>query len=274
MKTVYNIISFICLICCLSIASCKEDGNDSQAPDKVEFISYEKTSGGAIIHFKAPGDSDLLFIKAEYINSGNEKVFKVCSVYENKIEIDGFCDEESHTVTLYAVDDSQNHSDPVYVDVIPGRSYIYIIQDNFDIEVILGGIRITWNNPAAKTVFVYLNYTDGVNKYERILSSSNSEESFNIRGLDEKKYSFSFLVEDFNGNKTNEVEAGEFTPLLEQKIDKSTWSVVKSLSVNGDKYEGKLANFFDDVIDTNNDASDNSYFVIHRDENGGQLTIS
>lgn len=268
----YRLFKVACLTCLLISYSCKDSNNDSQAPGKIEFLSYESTSGGAIIHFNAPDDSDLLYIKAEYTNSRNEKVFKVCSVYESQIEVDGFCDEENHSVTLYAVDNKQNYSAPTHITITPGRSYIYLIQDNFDVDIILGGVRVKWNNPTGKTVFVYLNYSDEDNSYERILSSSGTDASFNIRGLEEKEYNFSFIVEDFNGNKTDEKNIGMLTPLLEQKIEKSTWTLVKSMSANGDKYEGRMVNFFDDVIDTNNDASDNSYFVIHRDENGGQLT--
>ena len=103
-------------------------------------------------------------------------------------------------------------------------------------------MRVKWNNPTGKTVFVYLNYSDEDKSYERILSSSGTDASFNIRGLEEKEYNFSYIVEDFNGNKTDEKNIGMLTPLLEQKIEKSTWTLVKSMSANGDKYEGRMEN--------------------------------
>ena len=59
--------------------------------------------------------------------------------------------------------------------------------------------------------------------------------------------------------------------MLEQRIDKSTWRVVQNMSVDGDKWEGTLASFFDDVVDTKEVATDNSYFIISRDDNGGML---
>ena len=52
-----------------------------------------------------------------------------------------------------------------------------------------------------------------------------------IRGLDPEEYSFSVTVEDFNGNKTDKMDVGTYKPLLEQKIDKSTWKVLQNLSV-------------------------------------------
>ena len=36
----------------------------------------------------------------------------------------------------------------------------------------------------------------------------------------------SVKVEDFDGNSTSIAELGEYTPLFEEKIDKSTWSLV------------------------------------------------
>ncbi|MDP4240327.1 MAG: DUF5000 domain-containing lipoprotein, partial [Bacteroidota bacterium] len=62
-----------------------------------------------------------------------------------------------------------------------------------------------------------------------------------------------------------------YQPLLEQKIDKKSWTIIQSLSCDGDKYEGKLVNFFDDVIDTKEVNTDNSYFIIDRADNGGML---
>ena len=78
-------------------------------------------------------------------------------------------------------------------------------------------------------------------------------------------------VEDFDGNSTSILELGEFTPLFEEKIDKSTWSLVGNLSINGNAYEGRTVNFWDDVVDTAATNSDNSYFIINRSDNGGVL---
>ncbi|MBV5342908.1 DUF5126 domain-containing protein, partial [bacterium] len=105
----------------------------------------------------------------------------------------------------------------------------YLVQESIQFKEQLGGVRITWDNPNQKTVFVYVNFSKGGKTYERILSSGLSSPALMIRGLDPQEYSFSVTVEDFNGNKTDKIDAGTYKPLLEQKIDKSTWKVLQNL---------------------------------------------
>lgn len=262
---------YILLLVVAAFAACKEEVLDTTAPGKVTNISYLSTNGGAILKFTAPDDDDLLYIKAVYTNALGREVFKVTSHYGDSIEIDGFKDETPQNVKLYAVDRSNNQSEATEINVIPMKSFIYLVQESIQLKEQLGGVRITWDNPDQKTVFVYVNFSKSGKIYERILSSGLSSPALMIRGLDPEEYSFSVTVEDFNGNKTDKVDLGTYKPLLEQKIDKSTWKVVQNLSVDGDKWEGTLASFWDDVVDTREVNTDNSYFIINRDDNGGML---
>ena len=48
--------------------------------------------------------------------------------------------------------------------------------------------------------------------------------------------------------------------------------MIKRFSINGNAYEGRTVNFWDDVVDTaETKDSDNSYFIINRSDNGGVL---
>ena len=69
-------------------------------------------------------------------------------------------------------------------------------------------------------------------------------------------------VEDFDGNITDLEEKAILTPLFEEMIDKSTWTLMSQLSVNGDAWEGETTAFWDDIVDTAETNSDNSYFII------------
>ena len=262
---------YILLLAAFAFTACNEEVLDTTAPGKVTDISYTPTNGGAILTFTAPDDDDLLYVKAVYTNSLGKEVFKVTSHYGDSIEIDGFKEATPQKIKLYAVDRSNNHSEPAEIEVTPMKSFIYLVQESIQMKEQLGGVRITWENPDQKTVFVYVNFTKAGKTYERILSSALSDPVLMIRGLDPEEYSFSVTVEDFNGNKTDKMDVGTYRPLLEQKIDKSTWKVLQNLSVDGDKYEGTLASFWDDVVDTKESAADNSYFIINRDDNGGML---
>lgn len=262
---------YILLLAAFAFTACNEEVLDTTAPGKVTNISYKPTNGGAVLTFTAPDDDDLLYVKAVYTNSLGKEVFKVTSHYGDSIEIDGFKEATPQKVKLYAVDRSNNNSEAAEIEVTPMKSFIYLVQESIQMKEQLGGVRITWENPDQKTVFVYVNFSKAGKTYERILSSALSDPVLMIRGLDPEEYSFSVSVEDFNGNKTDKMDVGTYRPLLEQKIDKSTWKVLQNLSVDGDKYEGTLASFWDDVVDTKESAADNSYFIISRDENGGML---
>lgn len=267
----FSALRFVSLLLLLLFSACQTEEVDTQAPGVVTQVNYMATPGGAILTFKAPADEDLLYVKAAYTNSLGKEVFKVSSHFGDSIEIDGFNDETPKEVRLYAVDRHQNCSEPTTIHVTPLKSFIYLVQQSVQMKQDLGGVRISWSNPSQKTVFVYVHYSKGSKVYERILSSNLNSPSMMIRGLDPVDYSFSVSVEDFNGNKTSEVNTGTYKPLLEQKIDKKSWMVLQNLSVDGDKWEGKLTSFWDDVIDTKESNTDNSYFIISRDDNGGML---
>ena len=147
------------------------------------------------------------------------------------------------------------------------------MQESIQITPDLGGVKITWDNIAAKTVFVYVHILDGANEIIRILSSNNAQELQFIRGLEPKEVTISIKVEDFDGNITELEDKGRYTPLFEEKIDKSTWSLVSGQSINGNAYEGRTVNFWDDVVDTVETDADNSYFIATRDNNGGSLNF-
>lgn len=261
------------LIILISSNSCKKEELDSIPPGPVTVLEVEPTNGGAIIKYQLPDDSDLLYVRAEYTNALEENVFKVGSRYTNSIEVDGFIEAGTYPVRIYAVDQANNKSEVTSIDINPLKSFIFLVQESIKLEPDLGGVKISWENPSAKTVFVYLYYYDGSKENERILSSGKTEESFVVRGMDSISYDFSVIVEDFEGNKTEKVFIERLKPKFEEKIDKATWTLVSALSVDGNAWEGKTVNFWDDVVDTKESSADNSYFIINRDNNGGILNF-
>lgn len=273
MKT-KNIISILWVfVISLWILSCNDkDMDNTPAPAQVTDLSYVKTHGGAIISYKIPEDKHLSFVRAKYINSQNVEVSKVSSKFDYKIEVDGFVDLKPHTIKLYSVGLNGKESKAAQIEIVPDTSYIDLIKESLKLEPILGGVRATWFSPTDKTVFIYVDYSDGENEYQRILSSSHKDSvKTNIKGLDPIAYNFSITVEDFSHNKTQSLEKGTFTPMPEMKLSKANWKVLTALSANGTSSEGKTESFIDDVIDTRESGTDNSYFIIHRNNNGGAL---
>lgn len=273
MKTIKFVYSLLVMSIVLAVTGCTEkEMDDSPAPAAVTNLSYVKTNGGAIITYKLPTDKNLLFVRAEYMNSQNEEVSKVASRFDNKIEIDGYIDLNKHTIKLYSIGKNGKESAAASIDIVPDTSHIELIMKSLRFEPIVGGVKAKWYTPSKKTVFIYVDYSDGTKAYQRILSSSDKDSvEVNIRGLDSIPYNFSITVEDFSHNKTQKVTKGTFKPKPEFKIDKKSWKVLTNFSANGTSGDGKIENFIDDIIDTQESAADNSYFIVNRGNNGGSL---
>ena len=268
-----NIICIPILLLLISmVVSCEsEDKKDTTPPGELTITSTEATYGGAIISYTLPNDDDILYIRADYTNGKGEAVFRTVSKHVNQIEVSGFVVEEDVTVSLTVVDENQNKSKAVEHEIRPLQSFIYLVQESIEIVPDLGGVQVSWENIEEKTVFIYLHIADGDEEETRILSSSNASENIFVRGLEAKELGFSTKVEDFDGNITSLIDEGYYTPLFEEKINKDTWALVSNLSIDGNAYEGATVNFWDDVVDTFETNSDNSYFIINRNDNGGVL---
>ena len=270
---VRNIICIPILLLLISIVvSCEsDDKGDTTPPGELTITSTEATYGGAIISYELPNDDDILYVRADYTNGKGEAVFRTVSKHVNQIEVSGFVVEEDVVVSLTVVDENQNRSKDVEHEIRPMRSFIYLVQESIQIEPDLGGVQVSWENIEEKTVFVYIHVQDGDDEEIRILSSSNKNEKIFVRGLEATPLLFLTKTEDFDGNITDLIEKGTYTPLFEEKINKNTWQLVSNLSIDGNAYEGATVNFWDDVVDTFETDSDNSYFIINRSDNGGVL---
>lgn len=270
MKKVHflSILSFVFLL----LWSCESDkAGDNSPPGVLTVLEVTPTNGGAVISYVLPADNDILYVRADYTNGKGEHVFRSVSKHVNEIEVSGFLLEEDVTISLSVVDENENFSNAVELVVRPLKSFIYLVQESIAIEPDLGGVQISWENIEEKTVFVYLHIVDGGEEEIRILSSSKANENMFVRGLEAKELAFSTKVEDFDGNITSLGEEGYYTPLFEEKIEKSSWTLVNNLSIDGNAYEGATVNFWDDVVDTFETNADNSYFIINRNDNGGVL---
>ena len=262
----------ILLISVVILFGCKDDENqDSIPPGSLTIENITPTNGGGIISYQLPNDSDILFVRAEYTNSLGVDVYRVSSSHNNSIEIDGLNQNTAVTVRLFVVDENENISQPVEVEFIPLPSFIFLVQESITITPDLGGVKLEWENVAEKTVYVHLHIVSGSDEEIRILSSNSLTENIFVRGLESVEMTFLTKVEDFDGNITDLEEKATLTPLFEEMIDKSTWTLMSQLSVNGNAWEGETTAFWDDVVDTAETNSDNSYFIIWRDQNGGTL---
>jgi len=274
MKKQLNKAVLFLLFIFAAIISCSDHEDlETFPPGILSNVSVTPTNGGGIISYTLPSDDDILYVKAVYTNSQGEEVFRVSSKHNTSVEITGLSQSTPVNVKLFVVDVNENISETVAIDFTPLESFIFLVQESIQITPDLGGVKITWENIASKTVFVYVHISEGADEDIRILSSNNAQESIFIRGLPPSEISISTKIEDFDGNITELEEKGRYIPLFEEKIDKSTWTLVSGQSINGNAYEGRTVNFWDDVVDTVETDADNSYFIATRDNNGGSLNF-
>lgn len=260
------------LITFLVLLGCNENENqDSTPPGSLTIESVTPTNGGGILTYSLPNDSDILFVRAEYTNSLGNDVYRVSSSHNNSIEIDGLNQNTPISVRLFVIDENENISEPTDVEFTPLPSFIYLVQESISISPTLGGVNIEWENIAEKTVYVHLHIVNAGEEEIRILSSDKEFENISVRGLESVEMTFLTKVEDFDGNITDLEEKATISPLFEEMIDKSTWTLMSQLSVDGNAWEGETDNFWDDIVDTAETNADNSYFIIWRDANGGVL---
>ena len=256
------------LVLIVMIFGCKNE--NSSEVSIIEIIEVIPNNGGGTIYYNLP-TGDILYVEASFVNSQGENVKRNSSSYNNYIEVDGFVGESEVEVELRAVNSNDESSEPVLVRFVPLTSFVYLVQDSIEISPDLGGVKLTWNNPSNKTVYVYLNISNGSESETRILSSKSINPNIFVRGLQAISTDFSSRVEDVDGNTTGEKNLGTYTPLFEQKIEKNSWRLVSNLSIDGNAWEGRTTNFWDDIIDTAETNNDNSYFIIWRDRNSGTL---
>lgn len=257
----------------LGFVSCKKDegSNDKTPPGKLTIKETIPTHGGAKIVYILPQDEDVLFVKAEYTTTLGEEVFKASSFYNDTIEIDGFNDTLPQLVQLYVVDRNDNHSEVVETQVAPLKSYIHLVQESIEVKPMFGGVKISWENDSGKLVHVKL-FINSVYGYDSVIISSNIKSySENFRGMDSVYYEFDSKVKDKYENITGQKFVAKVKPQFEQKIKKDSWTLVNDLSIDGNAYEGVTENFWDDIIDTESNPDDNSYFLIEKGANGGSF---
>ena len=270
-KTFILFSTFVFALASLVLSCSKADDGDTTPPGSLTVISITPTNGGGIVSYELPSDLDILYVTAVYTNSNGEEISRVSSKYNTDIEVSGLNQTTPVSVQLFVIDESYNRSIPVIIEFTPLPSFIYLVQESIEIIPDLGGVKISWDNIESKTVFVFLHIMNAGVEEVRILSSNNIEETRFVRGLESTEMNFSTRIEDFEGNTTTLEDKGNFTPLFEQEIDKSTWSLVGNLSVDGNAWEGETTNFWDNVVDTASSGNDDSYFIIWRDQNGGSL---
>lgn len=104
--------------------------------------------GSAVIHFDVPDAENTSYILAEYtLNDGTVKSVHA-SKFADSIEVDGFNDNNTYEIKLYAVGPGDKRSDPLVVAVTPLLLPFKGNIESVKIVPVISGIQISFTNNA------------------------------------------------------------------------------------------------------------------------------
>ncbi len=253
------------IVCVLLITiGCDEYTHDpilikSNKPSKVKNIELTPINGGFNITYTPPKDDDLLYVKAVYTNSKGELSEAKSSIFGNEIKILGFGDTEEKTISLYAVNRSENISEPTTVKGSPLTPPVFVIADGLKITEDWGGARFAWENPTKTPVSIRLLTPDLQGKLDTIDNSSIiytealMGKSF-TRGYTEPTL-FAAVIRDRFDNFSDTIYPRTTDSLIipkpEQRLDKTKFrKVILGNDDNWDAWEGDYWHLIDDDLES------------------------
>ena len=223
MKKIFFTIMALLIV---SITSCDEEKigqtpTDNIPPQPISNVSVESLPGGAKISYELPQETDISYVKGEYLFQGERRITRA-SVYNNYMIIEGLGNTNPVDITLYTVDHSENTSTPVKASFTPGIPPIHNIFTSMGLKADFGGINITWNNENKVEIgfTIYATNEKGIFEEGETFYTNQKDGSYSFRGYDSSERIFAFTITDKWGNISDTLKAA-FTPLFEKELDKS-----------------------------------------------------
>jgi len=205
---------------------------DNQPPGAVKVLSVISLPGGLKIEYNLPADKDLLYVKAVYTLKNNKSSEVKASYYDNKLEVMGFGDTDEKTVTLYAVDRSENLSAPVEVKGIPEKAPVIRVEETMVITANFGGARFEWVNETEAPLSILLYAEDSLTgqlSNVHTIYTSQKNGAYNLRGYDPVPTRFAAVVRDRWDNYSDTVKPpAPYTliPWEETYLDKTKMGLI------------------------------------------------
>lgn len=249
-----NTIFLITLVLSGVFTSCDKEPigqipTDSIPPGTVKKVSVENTPGGAILTYTLPGDEDLLYVKAEYYLKDGMVSETKASLYTDTLKIEGFGDTKVRKVNLYAVDRSQNESQPVEVEIAPLEPPVVTIGNTLRTIPDFGGVHLYWENPQRAEISVVVLMKDHNDEFVPldVFYSRMAAGDVASRGLDTIPYDFKFYVQDRWENRS-EIKNETIVPLFEQQFDPKNFKEVDLPGDVTDDYGWIMPNIWDGIV--------------------------
>jgi hypothetical protein len=220
----------------LSLFACSEEGHipvstGKGKPAPVTNVTAQAIPGGAILNYRIPDTDDLLAVKAVYTISDGKQREAMASYFVDTLILEGFSDIQQHEALLYTVSRSQELSEPVKVTFTPLESPLSKIIQSVRIFPDFGGAAFTWKNED-NALFVFDLLVENDNGYmvsTNVFQNKYDSMEFTVRGYEPEERKFAINITDQWGNESGLIypEGGSLTPLLEDKLEKSTMQFMR-----------------------------------------------
>ena len=202
--------------------------NDGIVPAPVSNVQVQNLPGAAVLTYALPKDADLQYVLAEYaINSTTVRQAKT-SRYNDTIHVDGFNKAGEYTVTLYAVDKSENKSQPVVVKVNPTIPPYRTIASSIKLTDDFGGVNVVFNNPDEDKIALVVLTKDNNGELAPIETfyTQIKDGSFSARGYDTSERVFGAYIKD-RWNNISDTVFKTVHPMKETVLDKTKFRQYK-----------------------------------------------
>ena len=226
MKRYFNLLILVAFLFCTcnkaDLNSHKSIESDGTQPGVVTNVQVINRAGAATLTYKLPGDEDLQYVLAEYaINSTTSRQAK-SSRFTDTIKVEGFSRAGEYTITLYAVDKSENRSAPVTVKVKPTTPPYITLAATLKLTEDFGGVNVTFNNPTEEKIAMEVITTDNNNEFTPVESfyTQTINGYFSVRGFDTTTRVFGAYIKDRYNNHSDTVYK-TVKPIPEKMLDKS-----------------------------------------------------
>jgi len=260
------------LLLCLLFAvmsACKEQGryeleaDDKTPPGAPVIIDWEPVYGGAVIYFQAPDDEDVLSVDAEYTNSSGRQFHFAATNFATSVSVFGMGDTNPHTIYLYATDRAGNRSKAIPIVVIPLEPVVEQVVRTVTVKPGFSTFIVEWINGFMVPVNVFVNFKYNHNGTAKDITTIYTSESDTLRVFSEdlplvnnEEIAISVHIEDTYGNKSQTVDLGKITLLIDEEISKENWTLPDQGyamggvgQVYGNWVEGKNRYAIDGIVD-------------------------
>lgn len=241
-----KILLQITVISLLFIYGCKEKEieplvKNGNKPGVITNVKIANGNGEVKVTYTLPEDIDLLYVEADFSTNGGEKRTVKSSIYTNSILLEGFADTDEHEVTLYAVNRSENKSDPVTIKIKPLIAPLHTTFATLKVGETFGGVSLLLKNELQKEYVVYTLFKNENGEwvtYDRLYTNAKEKE-YAVRGLPAKPTEFAFFLVDKWKNHSDTLKVN-MTPLFEAALDKNLW---KHYPLPSDTYTPEFASW-------------------------------